>query len=329
MRRESTITATVRNLRNANPDGFTLIEMMIGIVVGAVAMLAVYTVYASVSRTYTVEREVAHMQQNLRAAMFMIKNDIRNTGRNGKMNGESEDAGATTLGLGGNPYALGIVDVGFFNGDIDDPAGYPGITMRGCIDGDTPPDGKADRNRTRTISYRVFDADGDGCRELRRFDDASPAPSWELVFDGIEDIGFAYAYDIDNDLELERVNLPGGGPGPVIWAMNTDANPALDTNADNVPDGNVDILDDGNGDGLINTSDGNLAPQIPLRNIRAVRIWLLARSRRPYPDYVDINRYVIGRKVLDMGDPANANRNNFRHVLLTGAVAFQNYPMQP
>jgi type IV pilus assembly protein PilW len=292
-------------------SGFTIVELLIVIVVTSIAMGAIYTVYVSVSQNYSSQREIANMQQNIRSAMYLIKSDLRNAGRNPLMDG-----------------SVGITNVGRFNPDADDPNGYPGITMTTLFDNDN--DGEADSGSQRTISYRVADVDNDLRRELWRRDSNSANPlAWDLVFDGIEDIGFAYAFDADNDLDLDR-SAVAAGAGTVMWAIDTDNIIGLDTNVDNVPDGDINALDDGDGDGLINNADGGLGVQIPLRDIRAVRIWILARSRQAFPNYTDSNTYVLGRKVMDMlNDPLYANRRNFRHKLLVGAVAMQNRQRTP
>lgn len=291
--------------------GFTIIELLVAILVMAIAMGAIYSVYISVMRSYTLQRELAHMQQNMRAAMYLIKNDLRNASRNPLMDD-----------------SLGITNIGRFNPDADDPLGYPGITMTTMIDTDN--DGAANSDTIRTISYQVFDTDGDGRRELRRQDSLSATPlAWDLVFDGVEDFGFAYAYDNDNDRDLDRSSILGVGAGTVIWAVNTDNVIGLDVNTDNNPDGDIDILDDGDNNGVIDSADGGLGAQIPLADIRAVRIWILARSRQPIPKYTDGGTYVVGNKVLDMTDPVNANRANFRHKLLVGAVALPNHERKP
>ena len=88
--------------------------------------------------------------------MFLIKNDLRNSGRIGLMNG-----------------SVGITNVGRFNADADDPNGYPGIAMTRCIDANL--DGQAEVGNIQTISYQVGDWDGDGVRELRRQVNPPPA----------------------------------------------------------------------------------------------------------------------------------------------------------
>jgi prepilin-type N-terminal cleavage/methylation domain-containing protein len=289
--------------------GFTLVEILVAMVVGSIAMGAIGAIYVNVTQSYTLQRELAHMQQNMRAAMYLIKNDLRNSGRNGLMNGTK-----------------GITDVGLYNADSDDANGYPGITLTSFIDTDR--DGQADSGSERTIIYRVWDTDGDGVRELRRqVTDNGAAGNWELVFDGIEDIGFAYAFDNDNDRDLDRAT--GAAGSVVMWGIDTDGTSTLDTNVDNNADGNIDGLDDGSGDGWINTSDGALGMRVPLTDIRAVRICLLARARPLDSKYIDTNTYTLGHKVIDMTLPENATRARFRHKMLVGAVALANHQWKP
>jgi type IV pilus assembly protein PilW len=287
--------------------GFTLVELLMAMVMGAIAMGAIYSVYISTTKSYMIQRELAHMQQNLRSAMYLMKNDLRNSGRNGLMNG-----------------TVGITNVGRFPSFPSDTASYPGITMTTLVDIDG--DGQADADQVQTISYRVFDSDGDGRRELRRLDSMNPtANSWELVFDGIEDIGIAYACDSDNDMDLDR----SAASSQIVWAVDTDAQPGLDANVDANGDGTIDASDDSDGSGLINAVDAGLGGQVPLVDIRVVRIWLLARSRVAYNDFIDNSTYVVGNKVVDMSDPVNAGLRNFRHKLLEGAIALQNHLWVP
>ena len=298
---------------NKTIAGFTLVELMVAMVVVSIALAGVGVVFVNTTQSYTVQHELADMQQNLRTAMYLIKNDLRNSGRNGLMNG-----------------TVGITNVDRFNPDADDANGYPGITMTSLVD--TDGDGEADSNSIRTISYQVMDADGDGIRELRRqvIDSWNPpvgAPSWDLVCDAIEDISFAYAFDVDNNLDLDRATA--GSFSSIIWGVETDGVQGLDTNSDNVVDGDIDEQDDVNGDGWINTADGSLGTQVDLRDIRAVRIWLLARAERIDTKYVDTHTWVLGHKVLDMTLPANDNRAEFRHTLLVGTISLPNHQWRP
>ncbi len=286
--------------------GFTLVEVLVAIVVSSIMAMGIVIHYVAQNKAYAIQRERAHIQQNLRAAMYMLKNDIRNCGRDPMRSGR---------------YGINTI-VRF---DPDDPdtillTGYWGLSMTGLRDIDG--DGIADTGTAaeQTIDYRVMDQDGDGRMELRRLDslDTTAAPNnWQLVMDGIEDIGFAFAYD-DGSGDLARSG------NAVIWAIDND-------NLDN-DDEDLDISLDTNEDSDITIADGlngALATPIKLARIRAARIWLLARSRHAYPDFTDNSTYVMGSHVLDLTEEDNADRRNFRHLLLTSVVALNNYEMDP
>ncbi|MCF8063103.1 MAG: prepilin-type N-terminal cleavage/methylation domain-containing protein, partial [Deltaproteobacteria bacterium] len=62
--------------------GFTLIELLVTVVVSGVVMAGIYTTFVSQQNSYIVQSETAALQQNLRAAMFNLKREIRMAGYN-------------------------------------------------------------------------------------------------------------------------------------------------------------------------------------------------------------------------------------------------------
>jgi len=60
--------------------GFTLIEIMIAIAIFGVISTAIYATYHSQQKAYIVQEKVVEMQQNIRAAMFFMEQDIRKIG---------------------------------------------------------------------------------------------------------------------------------------------------------------------------------------------------------------------------------------------------------
>jgi prepilin-type N-terminal cleavage/methylation domain-containing protein len=291
--------------KNKAEAGFTLVELIVSTAVAGILGLAIVANYIMQTRSYEIQREMAHMQQNLRAAMYMLNNDIRNSGRDSERTGR-----------------YGLVNIRRSNPDGDDPNGYPGLTLTRVIDtnGDGLAD-PADPNALQMVLYQVMDLDGDGRRELRRCTTGCNAPivaaNWPVVMEGIEDMGIAYAYDGGSG-DLARFN--NNPNAPEIWAVDTNDDNQLDINVDTNGDGNIDINDD---------FTAALNPTVATTQIRAARIWLLARSTQAYPNYTDTSTYVLGRKQLVMTDAANANRRNFRHLLLESVVALQNYELDP
>ena len=301
----------------SQPPGFALVELLIAALMSSAMMLAVYTSYDIQQKAYTVQRELAKMEANARAAMHLIKSDLRNAGRSGEMSG--------TIGT------FEIIQESLryteTNPNTTDMAnGFQGITLTTAVDLDN--DGEADFNdplARRITTYRILDWNGDGRRELRRTTDGGA--SWILVADSIDDMAFAFAFDNDDDELLDRMAAPGGGPGNIIWAVDGDGNPGLDTNLDNDNTGIIDENDAG-GDAMIDPADGSLGTQIGYRKIRAVRIWLLARSKRAYQKYSNNSTYQVGYRVFRPSDVAAANGDNtdqFRFITLESSVHLRNH----
>jgi type IV pilus assembly protein PilW len=65
---------------NVSNQGFTLVELLIGMVVALLAMGAIYTTFLGQHRSYHEQEETAAMQQNLRAAMYYMQREIRMAG---------------------------------------------------------------------------------------------------------------------------------------------------------------------------------------------------------------------------------------------------------
>ena len=61
-------------------QGFTIVELLVGMALSLLAMGAVYSTFLSQQKSYVVQEQVAAMQQNLRAAMFYMQREIRMAG---------------------------------------------------------------------------------------------------------------------------------------------------------------------------------------------------------------------------------------------------------
>ncbi len=60
--------------------GFTLIEILVTLAISSVVLTAIYSVYHSQQKTYIMQQDIAMMQQNLRAAMYLMTHEIRMAG---------------------------------------------------------------------------------------------------------------------------------------------------------------------------------------------------------------------------------------------------------
>lgn len=82
------------DLKNRN-DGFTLVEMLVAMAIGAIVMAAVYSTYSTQQKSYILQEQVSAMQQNIRASMYYITRDIRMAGCDPTSNA---NAGITAAG---------------------------------------------------------------------------------------------------------------------------------------------------------------------------------------------------------------------------------------
>lgn len=286
----------------SNNYGFTIIELLIALAISGIVSTALITTFLSQQKSYVVQDNVAAMQQNLRGGMEMMAREIRLAGYN-------RDNVAGTMG---------ILDIcpRDINYNIDVTMNGNGAIQIAFEDLDDT-DGLFSRE---TISFSLADlpfGTPDGNFELTR--DAGKGSGRELLAENIEAMGMAFAYDADGD-----GNLDVSAGGNVIWAVDSDGDNDLDLNLDTNDDGDIDPADGpgAGGSGLITGSA--IVPNINIDSIRAVRIWLLARTERRDPNYVNGQTYVVGHKVISPRTDGNANNDSCRMRLLTTTVKCRN-----
>jgi len=236
--------------------GFTLVEVLVAMVVSLIIMGGAYSIFNSQQRQTVIQTNISDAQQALRAAMDFMSRDIR-------MAGYNPTEGKTKFGITSISDTNGMGSITF---TWDDPSG--------------------------TISHRYF---------LSTLNGSSVAPnSRALIFNGnplagfIVAIGFAYAYDIDNDGRLER-----NSAGNVIWAIDAD--------------------NDNDWDAL-NTTTGTTSEtgtKVHLDDIRAVRIWILSQAQAPDPHFTDNKTYIVGANAV-------TPNNHFRHRIMERVVRCRN-----
>jgi type IV pilus assembly protein PilW len=112
----------------------------------------------------------------------------------------------------------------------------------------------------------------------------------QLLAEGVEALGFAFAFDDDGD---EQLDMDAGGN--VLWGY--------DSNGDNVLDANV--------------AGGGLPALVDRDEIRAVRIWILARTKGNVSNR-DTDTYFIGTRTVAAFD------DNHRRILLESTVKCRN-----
>lgn len=133
--------------------GFTLVELMIATALAAIVMASVYMAYSSQQKTALAQRQVAMVQQNIRAALFVMSKEIRMAGYDPSGN---SSAGITAAGIGsaGNPLTFTMVAE---NDNVDN-------------DGDGATD---ETGELKTVGYQLYDAYADGDLDIGRTEGAA------------------------------------------------------------------------------------------------------------------------------------------------------------
>ena len=271
-------------MRN-DSGGYTLVELLIGMSIAAMLITAIYQVYQMRQSSDLKQQLVVEMQENIRAAVSLMKREIRMTGYDPAANdGEDSD---------GNPET-----------DDSEESAHTGIEKagRGVIKFTFDYDADMTAESDERITYgfaKSNDADGDGIADAgaAQFGRATGGGQLIRIAENIQAVGFAYAFDHNHDGILDTDD--GTADGHVIWAFDadpSDVNETLDTNLE---------------------SHSLLADAVPLSDIRAIRVWILARTRAPIRGHVENRTYAVGDRNISCVD-------NYPRRLVTATVYCRN-----
>jgi prepilin-type N-terminal cleavage/methylation domain-containing protein len=101
---------TVREMRTQcgfNKKGVTLVELLIGLVIFGVVVAGIYRLLIAQGKAYTVQDQVAEVQQNIRTAMEIMLRDLR-------MAGYDSDAIGSVVSVPSPPVTPGQTSVTVF-----------------------------------------------------------------------------------------------------------------------------------------------------------------------------------------------------------------------
>lgn len=283
-----------------NNIGLTLIELMIAMAISILVMASIYQVFRTHQKAQVTQQLVVEMQQNARAALTLMKREIRMAGYkpaasdgidndgDGNIDDADDDENGRKAG-----QEIGVMtalrDQIMFRMDIlpDNPA-----DCNDGVDNDSPADGLIDEydecydglpdDANEQITYQLqANAAGDGTDLVR-----ITSTGTDILAYDIEAIAFGYAFDMDEDGTLDTDN--GQPDGNVIWAY----------------DGGSGDLDTDAQTGAALAGVALIGSEGPY--IGAVRIWLLARTSHPIRGELDTHTYQVGDQVIAPGtyDPA-------------------------
>ena len=69
-----------RSIKLRDPNGFTLVELMVSMGIGMVILAAVTTTFMSQTRIYNAQEQINEMQQNARGALDIISRELKMAG---------------------------------------------------------------------------------------------------------------------------------------------------------------------------------------------------------------------------------------------------------
>lgn len=140
-------------------NGVTLTELLIALALTGIVAGAIYKIFISQGRAYTVQSEVAEMQQNLRAGVFMMEREIR-------MAGYDPTRAANTEILTAAPGDLEFTADLNGDGDTDDPSEH--------------------------MIYTNYDTNADGTSDALGRNDVNAGAGTQLLAENIDELNFVY-----------------------------------------------------------------------------------------------------------------------------------------
>ncbi len=270
-----------------NEQGFTLLEMMIAVLISAVVMIAIYLTFASQEKSQITQKQITEMQQNIRAAMHIMSNEIRLAGHDKSLERNAE-AGLIEAGPGrirfdmdicltdGTPYPY-YIDV---NGTPNDPSD----DVEGDPDGDT--DGP---NEDVTYGFdKADDADGDGMID-------NPSADFEKLL-------------------LKRETCPTENKSDKTKCS------GLQPFAEFIQGVRFTYFD-GAGNVIAGTKSGGFLTDTQMSNVRTVRLAILGRTKRDIREIPDTETYDMSGDGSFVVGPFN---DTFRRRLLITTIKCRN-----
>lgn len=140
------------NKYNIDNLGFTLIELLIAMAITGIVSAGIFSAYHSQQNAQLAQKQIVEMQQNLRAALYIMTSDIRMAGYDPD---GTHSAGLTKIGDGSNGQPLGFTFVELADSDGIDNDGDGTIDEPGEL-------------KLQTVEYDLYDAYGDGDSDIGR-----------------------------------------------------------------------------------------------------------------------------------------------------------------
>jgi len=270
-------------------EGFTLVELLIGMVAGILLLGSLYIIFKAQLKSYNLQSQYIGMQNNIRIALTSMAKEIRMAGYDPK---------GTAFSSASPIQIAKEYEFSFAYDKNQDGVIEPNevITYQLKSTDDTDNNGIADNGATMLI------------RKV--------GTNSQPLADDVEAIGFAYAFTENTDNNQLAYNSTGINKN-IYWCIPYNG---YWYNLDINDDGLINKLDDINNDNIIDIANTN--KPVVYNNIRAIKIWLLIRSEHPDESFIDNNSYIVGKYIITPKN--NDTDKHYRHWLLTITVKLRN-----
>jgi prepilin-type N-terminal cleavage/methylation domain-containing protein len=167
--------------------GFTLVELLVAIAIFGLVVAGIYSSFGSQNRIYRAQEKVATIQQNLRAAIFVMEREVRMAGYDPDLAG---GFGITACG----PTTITFTQDDDAGGTTTTTFSLVGTNLQRTVDGNTG--NLAQGIEAFGLAY-AYDADGDDALDTD---------------DGTATGDIIWAIDTNNDNRLDlRIDTDGNG----------------------------------------------------------------------------------------------------------------------
>jgi len=89
-----------------NRSGFTMVELMVVLAISSIVLTLMYKTYTAQLKSHTTQQELVEMQQNMRAALYLMEREIRMAGYG--PNGGLTDPPITAAGEDNITFAMDV-----------------------------------------------------------------------------------------------------------------------------------------------------------------------------------------------------------------------------
>jgi type IV pilus assembly protein PilW len=271
-------------------SGFTLVELLVAIALGLVILAGVYQTFRTQHDSYVVQDQVAAMQQNLRAAMYLITQDLQMAGwySNFDRNNHTINLGQDLGEISGRPL--------LFSED-NSPGGLDGsikqdtdvlIIIKAADGTRWDISGSASAGGASIDSTILSSSDVDATTD-KKFgvlvkNDLRAADFFDATAPDLDESYISGDMIFRADIIIYKIEEEDGRP--MLKRKNLGVVDQYHTVAENIDNMQVSYqLNDGSWVNTITAANQGL--------VRAVEVTLVGRTARPQRGYTDTNTYVF------------------------------------